>query len=234
MERGGKLFRTLGLRLGAAAQVKQHSPAIKMRNSGLGRKADSLGGFFQCALQIVAVGKRERQVKVGRSQIRSQLHHFPKKRDPLARHAHLRLRLAHGGQRGGVLWRKRDGFVQFLIGVGYAALLGKNQAEVQVAFLVFRIVFKTLAKGFRRNPGRPFWPGPWPDFHRASTSCGSRSSAASSHFCAETEIARRQRQVAQFRRSFGILRVDLHGSAVSRASFVPFASCVASSANARL
>ena len=41
---------------------------------------------------------------------------------------------------------KRDGFVEFLLGVGYFALLGKNQTEVQMAFLVLRIVFEGLTK----------------------------------------------------------------------------------------
>ena len=37
-------------------------------------------------------------------------------------------------------------FIQFLLSVGYSPSLRKNQAKVQMAFLVFRIIFNRLTQ----------------------------------------------------------------------------------------
>ena len=108
-----------------------------MGHPGLRRKTDCLAGFCQRTRQIVAVGQRNRQIQMGRGQIRRQCYHLPKERDPFAQLAHLRLRFANRGQRGGILRRERDGFVQFLLGVRYPALLGKNQPEFRWPSLYF-------------------------------------------------------------------------------------------------
>jgi hypothetical protein len=143
-----QLARGFELRLcfGGAAQVVQNPTTIEMGDSGLRGKTDGFAGFHQGPGQIVTVSESKREIQVGRSQIGPQRHYLAQQGDSFAHLAHLRLGFSDRGERVGILRGQRDGFVEFLLGAGYFALLGKNQTEIQVAFLILRIVFEGLTK----------------------------------------------------------------------------------------
>ena len=66
-------------------------------------------------------------------QIRSQHHDLPQHLDAFLHPAHLRLRLSHCGKYVGVLRRKSSSLVQFLLCLGYLALLSEQKTQLQMA-----------------------------------------------------------------------------------------------------
>ena len=120
----------------------------------------------------------------------------------------MHLHFSSRRQCGRILGCQCDGFIQFQLGVGFPSLLGKNQPQAQIAFLVFRIVFYCLTKKFfGRNQVAV------PGVYRRQISarlCKLRLQVKCRFqpLLRGLEVAFIQRQSAQFGRNLGQLRVD--------------------------
>ena len=71
----------IGLGLGAASQIEQYPPMIKVRQCGLRSELYRLSRLCESAAQIVGIGKGEGQVEVRAGGVWSKGHYFSQQRD---------------------------------------------------------------------------------------------------------------------------------------------------------